>query len=84
MLGSWEHDRNKLFLDDKDRERFLERLKRIVQDFEVRLFAFCLMSNHFHSGENRHFQTVANNLWATIEKASKTPQNYDNLRAVNR
>jgi putative transposase len=48
MLGSWKSERNLLFRDDKDRERFLVRLEQSVIDFEVRLFAFCLMSNHFH------------------------------------
>ena len=48
MLGSWKRERNLLFRDDKDRERFLIRLEQSVMDFEVRLFAFCLMSNHFH------------------------------------
>jgi len=48
MLGSWKRERNLLFRDDKDRERFLNRLEQSVKDFEVRLFAFCLMSNHFH------------------------------------
>ncbi len=48
MLGSWRSDRNKLFRDDGDRERFLRRLQQSVQDFEVRLYSFCLMSNRFH------------------------------------
>lgn len=48
MLGSWKSERNQLFRDDKDRERFLGGLQRSVQDFEVRLYLFCLMSNHFH------------------------------------
>lgn len=48
MLGSWKREKNQLFRDDKDRERFMLRLEQSVADFEVRLFAFCLMSNHFH------------------------------------
>jgi putative transposase len=48
MLGSWKSEQNQLFRDDKDRERFLGRLQRSVQDFDVRLYLFCLMSNHFH------------------------------------
>ena len=48
MLGSWKRERNLLFRDDIDRERFLLRLEQSVQDFEVRLYAYCLMSNHFH------------------------------------
>ena len=48
MLGSWRSERNLLFRDDKDRIRFLRRLEQAVEDFEVRLYLYCLMSNHFH------------------------------------
>ena len=48
MLGSWRSERNLLFRDDKDRIRFLPRLEQAVEDFEVRLYLYCLMSNHFH------------------------------------
>jgi putative transposase len=48
MPGSWRYERNQLFQDDNDRENFLGRLQQSVQDFEVRLFLYCLMSNHFH------------------------------------
>lgn len=48
MLGSWKEEKNLLFRDDRDRKRFLDRLELGVEDFEVRIFLFCLMSNHFH------------------------------------
>ena len=48
MLGSWRDHRDRLFRDDRDRERFLERLGQSVEDFEGRLYLFCLMSNHYH------------------------------------
>ncbi len=48
MLGSWKSERNQLFRDENDRERFLRRLQQSVQDFDVRLYSYCLMSNHFH------------------------------------
>jgi len=40
--------RRDIFLDDRDRERFLLRLSESVESYEVRLYLFCLMSNHYH------------------------------------
>ncbi|MBT5707292.1 MAG: hypothetical protein HOI66_13320 [Verrucomicrobia bacterium] len=48
MLGNWGSERNLLFRHDEDRIRFLERLELAAVDFEVRLYLYCLMSNHFH------------------------------------
>ena len=48
MLGSWRDQQDRLFRDDRDRRRFLQRLELGVADFDVRLYLFCLMSNHFH------------------------------------
>ena len=48
MLGSWRDHRDQLFRDDQDRKRFLKRLGQSVEDFEGRLYLFCLMSNHYH------------------------------------
>ncbi|MBU1695049.1 MAG: transposase [Verrucomicrobia bacterium] len=42
------HSRGPLFGDDRDRRRFLERLEYDVVEFGVRLYACCLMSNHYH------------------------------------
>ena len=35
-------------MDDEDRSDFLDLLGRLVSRFEVKIFAFCLMSNHYH------------------------------------
>ena len=40
--------RRNLFRDAKDFERFLSSLEQGVEQYRVRLFAFCLMSNHYH------------------------------------
>jgi len=40
--------RQDIFLDDKDREQFLEDLARVVNRFGWRCHAYCLMSNHYH------------------------------------
>jgi REP element-mobilizing transposase RayT len=42
------HNRKTLFSDDADRGKFLELLGRYRRRFEWRLFAYCLMSNHYH------------------------------------
>ena len=40
--------RQSIFLDDADRDRFLEQLQERLQTYEVLLYAYALMSNHFH------------------------------------
>lgn len=42
------HSRGLLFGDERDRRRFLERLEYDVGEYGVRLYAYCLMSNHYH------------------------------------
>jgi len=37
-----------VFSDDHDRERFLLRLAESLDTYNVRLYMFCLMSNHIH------------------------------------
>lgn len=41
-------ERHALFLDDDDRSDFLERLARVILQGGARLYAWCLMPNHFH------------------------------------
>ncbi len=42
------NERRAIFRDDADYERFLRVLGESVTQFEVRLYLFCLMSNHLH------------------------------------
>lgn len=37
-----------IFLSEKDYRRFLIKLKVYKEKFDIMLFAYCLMSNHFH------------------------------------
>jgi putative transposase len=37
-----------IFLDDRDRTSFLTILARALRTCDARLFAFCLMGNHYH------------------------------------
>ena len=41
-------DRRRLFWDEKDDLQFLDGLGLGVERFHVRVFAYCLMANHFH------------------------------------
>jgi len=37
-----------IFLDDRDRRRFLELLERAIKRYRLEVLAFCLMGNHYH------------------------------------
>jgi REP element-mobilizing transposase RayT len=40
--------RQPIFLDDRDRLFFLDRLGEVVRSHQWRLYSYCMMSNHFH------------------------------------
>ena len=40
--------RRKIFRDDTDRKRFLNRLGDLLDETETRCFAWALIPNHFH------------------------------------
>lgn len=40
--------RGVIFVDARDRERFLERLAESVETYNIRLYLFCMMTNHTH------------------------------------
>ncbi len=42
------NDRRDVFRDDRDRERYLERLRHYRERFGFRILAYCLMSNYVH------------------------------------
>src|SRR2546423_5079496 len=41
-------DRQLIFRDDQDREDLLRRLSNLVRDHQLKIFAWALMSDHFH------------------------------------
>jgi REP element-mobilizing transposase RayT len=43
-----ENDRRNIFKGDEDRIRFLERLGESAQTYGIRIYLFCLMTNHVH------------------------------------
>lgn len=52
--GSYYHVYNrgtrkqKIFLQDKDYIRFLDRLKEYKDEFQITILSYCLMPNHYH------------------------------------
>jgi REP element-mobilizing transposase RayT len=48
MIGDSRLDQSRLFTADEERERFLERLGERVEQYNIRLYLFVLMTNHFH------------------------------------
>jgi REP element-mobilizing transposase RayT len=40
--------RQTIYLDDEDRRRFLDVLSKATTRFELRIYAYCLMDNHYH------------------------------------
>jgi putative transposase len=42
------NERRNIFRDDKDRQRLYDTLAEAVQQFGLRLHAFCFMANHYH------------------------------------
>jgi putative transposase len=42
------NDRKRIFGDDKDREKFLKLLENSLDVYQVNLYSYVLMTNHFH------------------------------------
>lgn len=76
MLGSWRDERLRLFRDPKDHQRFLDRLAESVKEYDVRLYLFCLMANHFHL----MLETPGGNLSRFMQKLTTSYSIYFNLR----
>ena len=70
------NNRRAIFYDDKDRCRFLLRLKEMVEEFGVRVYAFCLMTNHLHLV----LETPNANLGRFMQKLQTAYTIYFNLR----
>jgi putative transposase len=65
-----------VFLDDRDRRRFLGVLAETVQDCAWRCFAYCLMTNHFHL----LVQTPNPDLAIGMHRVNSAHANYFNRR----
>ncbi len=42
------NERKAVYRDDRDRQRFLETLGEAVAQYGLRMYAYCLMPNHYH------------------------------------
>jgi len=42
------NERRTIYVDDHDRRRFLETLAEMIEQFGLRVHAYCLMPNHYH------------------------------------
>ncbi len=42
------NNRSTIYLTDRDRLRFIDLLGRLKEKFAVKIYAYCLMPNHFH------------------------------------
>ena len=70
------NDRRDIFRDDRDRQRFCDRLADCVEAHEIRLYMFCLMSNHVHL----MLETPAGNLSEFMHRLQTAYSVYFNLR----
>lgn len=62
--------------DERDRRTFMQLLGAAVRKFELRLFAYCLMENHFHL----YLQTPLANLNQAMQHLQGQYAHYVNLR----
>ena len=76
MLGDWKKSRDRLFEDDADRERLLERMADRVERYRIRLYLFCLMTNHVHLV----LETPEGNLGRFMQSLTTAYTVYFNLR----
>ena len=51
MIGDGRLENSRLFTEDAERVRFLERLGERVEEYNIRLYQFVLMTNHLLSAE---------------------------------
>ena len=72
---SWPPEK-RLFRDDADHERFLDRLAERVEQFNIRLYLFVCMTNHFHLV----FETPEANCSKFMQSLSTAYTVYYNLR----
>ena len=76
MIGDGQLDRSRLFKDNADRERFVERLGERVEQYNIRLYLFVCMTNHFHLV----FETPEANCSKFMQSLSTAYTVYYNLR----
>jgi len=76
MIGYHRSHRSHLFLDDKDRQRFVDSLGERVEQYHIRLYLLVCMTNHFHLC----FETPEGNCSKFMQSLSTAYTVYYNLR----
>jgi REP element-mobilizing transposase RayT len=76
MIGDGRLDQSRLFVDDKDRQRFVDRLADRGEQYNIRLYLFVCMTNHFHLV----FETPEANCSKFMHSLSTAYTVYYNLR----
>lgn len=76
MIGDHRLGRSQLFVDNKDRRQFLDHLSDRVEQYNIRLYLFVCMTNHFHLV----FETPEGNCSKFMQSLSTAYTVYYNLR----
>jgi len=76
MIGDGQLDRSRLFVDDQDRKRFVDCLAERVGQYNIRLYLFACMTNHYHLV----FETPEGNCGKFMQSLSTAYTVYYNLR----
>jgi putative transposase len=80
--GGWTHamsrgiNKQPIFVDNRDREHFLELLETAAERFRIRLHAYVLMGNHFHL----LVETPEGNLSASLKWIKQSYSMWFNLK----
>ncbi len=69
-------EKRSIVLDERDRKTFLQLLGEAVQQFQIQLYAYCLMDNHFHL----FLQISLPNLDRAMQSFQSQYAHYFNLR----
>ena len=76
MIGGQDLKQSRLFVDDQDRARFIECLSDSVEQYNIRLYLFTCMVNHYHLV----FETPEGNIAKFMQALSTAYTVYYNLR----
>jgi len=69
-------EKRPIFLDERDYKTFLHLLAETASEFQLRIFAYCLMKNHYHL----FLQTLRTNLSQTVQNLQGRYAQYFNFR----
>jgi len=76
------HEGKKIFLKDSEKNSFLELLKETAKGYRIRVFAYCIMDNHYHlvlensSGRMSEFFKKLNGQYGRIYRRENKGKGY--------